>query len=492
MKRVAGLALLTMFTLGSISPAHADASADLLSAVESMKQQMTKMQETIERQNARIAQLESNRAAEAPAPQAMEPGVEYQPKMSEKEWDDTVKSSVERGITWMKGLKFGGDARLRWEAFQYDDNNSAENVASDRSRNRFRMRLRFGFEKDYMDDWKVGFRLASATAGTNGVATDNTSTNVTFGNPGYFTYKNIYIDRMYAQYSPNGLKDYGMLKGVTIGAGKFENPFLRYSTTIVWDADVTPEGAYEKANVQLYSDEENKLNFYGLAGQFITHENSGLETDAGLTGWQGALNWSTYNFGTDQPVDFTGAVSYYDYYNWAQTVGATNNVSTSFLRTNTLLADDFRVLDIYPEIVFYVNRVPVTLWYNYVVNTGNVGTEDSASLGNDIHDQDEAWGLGLKLGKLKKKGDWEAFYGYYEIGANSTVAAFADSDFGGPGGQGYTNRQGHKFGVGYLLTDAITLNWTGYVVTPLNPNGSVANSLNETVFRSQADVVYKF
>ena len=43
-----------------------------------------------------------------------------------------------------------------------------------------------------------------------------------------------------------------------------------------------------------------------------------------------------------------------------------------------------------------------------------------------------------------------------------------------------------------MLTDAITVNWTGYVVTPLNPNTAVANSLNETVFRSQADVVYKF
>ena len=33
---------------------------------------------------------------------------------------------------------------------------------------------------------------------------------------------------------------------------------------------------------------------------------------------------------------------------------------------------------------------------------------------------------------------------------------------------------------------------TGYVVTPLNLNSAVANSLNETVFRSQADLVYKF
>ena len=124
---------------------------------------------------------------------------------------------------------------------------------------------------------------------------------------------------------------------------------------------------------------------------------------------------------------------------------------------------------------------------------GNVGTTDIAGSGNnDIHDTDTAWGYGIKIGKAKKKGDWDAFYGYYEIGANSVVAAFNDSDFGGPGEQGYTNRQGHKFGLGYRLTDNLTLNYTGYLVSPFNSTTLVANSRNESVWRSQADAVYSF
>jgi len=181
------------------------------------------------------------------------------------------------------------------------------------------------------------------------------------------------------------------------------------------------------------------------------------------------------------------------------TYGVSNNTSTSFLRTNTLAADAFRVIDIYPEVVFYVDRKPITLWYNYVNNLANEGTDNAAlSSGNDIHDQNEAWGLGLKIGKAKKKGDWEMFYGYYEIGANAVPAAFNDSDFGGSGGVGHTNRQGHKFGIGYQLTDALVINWTGYVVDALDPNTGntggtpVASSLNERVFRSQLDAVYKF
>jgi hypothetical protein len=397
----------------------------------------------------------------------------------------------------MKGLKFGGDFRLRMENFDYFDKNNdagSTGTASDRSRNRFRIRLRYGFEKDYGDDWKVGFRMATGSPSTSsGVATDNTSTNVTLGNPGYFVYKNIYIDRAYAQYSPNGLKDYGPLKGVTVGAGKFDNPFLRYSTPIVWDGDVTPEGLYETAKFQLVGEEENKLNLYGTLGQFITNENSTLEQDAGLYGYQGAVNWSTYNFGTETPVDFSFATSYYDYTNWTQTVGAGNTAATSYLRTNTLIADDFRVLDLYPEIAFAVNKTPVVLWYDYATNLANVGTDDIVGSGeNDIHDQDGAWGLGLKVGKAKKKGQWEAFYGYYELGANSVVAAFNDSDFGGTGQSGATNRKGSKFGFTYQLTDNIQVNWTGYVVQTLNPNTAVGNSTNEHVFRSQADLLYKF
>ncbi len=468
----------------------ADSPGDVTSMLESLKQQMTQMQQTINEQNMRIQQLESRKVLETP--QANAPMQPTAATMSDADFQKSLKDNVGEVIPWLKGAKFAGDFRLRYEAFEFSDNNPDENVSSDRTRNRFRIRLRWGFEKDYGDDWKVGFRLATATAGTNGVATDNTSTNVTLGNPGYAVYKNIYVDRAYAQYSPNGLKDYGPVKGVTIGAGKFDNPFLRYSTPIVWDGDVTPEGAYEKATLQLISTEDTKVNLYGTAGQFIVNENSGVDTDVEMYGYQGALNVSTYGFGTDMPVDLTGAISFYEYTNWGQTV-ASNTTSVSFLRTNTLIADDFRIIDLYPEIQFYVNRTPVTLWYNFVKNLGNVGTDDEVgSSGNDIHDTDQAWGLGVKLGKAKKKGDWEAFYGYYEIGANAVVAAFNDSDFGGPGGVGFTNRQGHKFGIGYQLTDAIMVNWTGYVVTPLNPNATVANSLNETVFRSQADLVYKF
>ncbi|MBI3316240.1 MAG: putative porin [Candidatus Omnitrophica bacterium] len=470
--------------------ASADSPAQTMEILQKMQKQMTDMQRTIDAQNLRIQQLESKKVLETPQPSVgLQPGAQAAATMSDKDFQASLKNNIGKVIPWLEGAKVGGDFRLRYEAFDYFDKNNdagSTGTASDRSRNRFRIRLRWGFEKDYGDDWTFGYRMAT------GNTTDQVSTNQTLGNSGYFNFKSFNIERAYVTYTPSDLKNRGAISDVTLGAGKFENPFLRYSTPIVWDSDVTPEGAYQKVNFQLHTGEDNKLNLYTTLGEFILNENTGSDTDASLMAAQAALTWSTYRLHSDLPVDLTLASSIYNYTDWFQTV-TNNSAGTSYLRTNTLVADDFKVLDIYPEVQFYVDRTPVTLWYDYVKNLNNVGTKDIVqSGGNDIHDQDEAWGLGFKFGKTKKKGDWDLQYGYYEIGTNAVVAAFNDADLGGPGQNGFTNRKGHKLGLGYQMTDNIVVNWTGLVVRPLNPSVQVANSTNEHVFRSQLDLNYKF
>ncbi len=492
-KRATVLVLFAAFGLASAGSAFADSSGDMMNMLESMKRQMSEMQNTINQQSNRIQQLES-RELQQPGTAISGPS-EKAPELTEGDWEKGIKDNIGKAVPWMKGVKFGGDLRLREEYFDYFDKTNdagSTGTAADRTRARTRLRLRYGMEKDFGDDWKAGFRLAS------GSSTDNASTNQTLGNRGYFTFKDIFIERAYAQYSPNGLKDYGPLKGVTIGAGKFENPFQRYGTAITWDGDVTPEGLYEKAKFSLISTEENKLTLDTTMGQFLINENAGELTDAEMFGYQGALTWSTYSFGTERPIDFTGAVSLYDYVNLSGTLAAaTNTAATSYQRTNTtaFLLDDPRIIDFYPEIVFHWGAMPVTLWYNYVINeaelnAGSTSTPQAA----DVHNQDDAFGLGIKIGKLKKKADWEFFYGYYEIGANAVPAAFNDSDFGGPGQSGHTNRLGHKFGLGYQITDNLQFNWTNFLVRPLNATLSTVagNATAEKVYRTQADLVWKF
>ena len=492
MKKFFGVIALAAILFGQVSPAFAD-DGEMMAMLESMKQQMTKMQNTIDSQSDRIQELESRRTREVSTPSSA--ATSSSPTMSDADFQKSLKDNVGQALPWLKGLKQSGDFRLRYEGFNYYDHDMDNTTATpDRARNRFRVRLRWGLEKEIGDDWKVGFRLAtSPDAAAAGQPTDNTSTNQTLGD--YFNFKSFNVDKAYAQYTPNGLKDYGMIKGVTIGAGKFDNPFLRYSTPITWDGDVTPEGAYEKVALGLISAEENKLNFYGTAGQFVINEGTAMDRDTFMMGYQGAFNWNTYSFGTERPVDASIALSYYDYIDYASTVqpAANNTAATSYLRTNTFALTEPAILDFYPEVIVYAWDQPLTLWYNYVKNVGAFNNDIINT--NPAHSDDTAWGLGFKYGKLKTKGTWELFYGYYEIGSNAVVAAFSDSDFGGPGGNGYTNRIGQKFGVGYQLTDAISVNWTGYVVAPLAPVAATiagVASADEKVFRSQLDAVYKF
>jgi hypothetical protein len=493
MKRWTGFIVIGWLCFIQAAPAFADSSADMMSMLESMKKQMAEMQKTIDAQNVRLQEVESRKAMETPQPTAnLQPsGTPPSATMSDADFQKGISDNIGKSVPWMKGLKYSGDFRLRYEGFKYYDKNNDDGstgTGADGTRHRFRIRLRFGFEKDFGDDWKTGFRLAT------GSATEPTSTNVTLGSPGDFNFKTILVDRAYAIYEPNGMKDYGPIKGVKVGGGKFDNPFLRYSTTMVWDPDVTPEGAFEQANIQFVSTEDTKLNGQVTLGQFISNENNVQDSNSEIFGYQGALNVSTYAFGTDMPVDFTTAVSFYDYTNWSETVlASTNSSATSYLRTNSLLADRFRVLDIYPELVFYLpNRMPVTLWYDFAKNLANAGTSNPLTLDNAFYNKDTAYGFGAKIGKAKGKGTWEAYWSYFQIPADAVVAAFNDSDFGGPGTNGYTNRKGHKFGFGYKLTDSLALNYTGYLVAPLNPTTLVANSQNESVWRSQVDAVYSF
>ncbi|MEI8344548.1 MAG: putative porin [Candidatus Omnitrophota bacterium] len=469
---------------GQVPLLHADQMGDMMSMLENMKQQMTQMQSTINQQSVKIQQLESKKVIETPQPAV---AMAAPAQLSDADWQKGIKDNIGDVIPWLKGAKIGGDFRMRWESFDYDKiHDPMETGSLDRTQNRFRIRLRWGFEKQLTEEWTTGFRLAT------GDVTDVTSTNTTLTNN--FAMKNILVDRAFAKYTPNSLKDYGMLKGLTVGVGKFENPFLRYSTTIMWDADVVPEGAYEQANIQWYSDEMNQVNSVLTAGQFITAEGTAQNADTEIYGAQGSLTWSTYMFNSDLPVDVTTAISYYDYPGYGYTTG--NNTlaapAGSFLNTNTYALDAPRVIDSYNELGFYVDRTPVALWYDWAHNCNDVSQRVLAT--NSVHDDVDAWGLGIKAGKIKKKGDIEGFYGYYVVGANAVVSAFNDSDFGGPSGKGFSNRRGHKFGLAYSLAKDVTLNWTAYMVEPniVVPTSIAKWASDESVFRSQLDINYKF
>src|SRR3990167_5685244 len=179
------LYLIVAVTFLRSTPVFADSSSEMLAAIDGLKQQVIKMQATIDEQNQRIRQLESRIPIEKPQAEAiLKPSAEGT-STSDAEVQKSFKQTLGEAMPWLKGVKQSGDVRLRMENFEYYDKNNdagSTGTANDRTRNRFRVRLRWGVDKDFGDDWKAGFRL------TTGTTTEPTATNSTLGNPGYFTY----------------------------------------------------------------------------------------------------------------------------------------------------------------------------------------------------------------------------------------------------------------------------------------------------------------
>ncbi|MBI3313968.1 MAG: putative porin [Candidatus Omnitrophica bacterium] len=472
---------LTLLAFIFTTPVFAD-DANLTSMVKDLQDQMKQMQKVISQQNDRISQQSSeiNQLKRSPkisvAPSGETPAAA---PMSDFEFNERLGSSLGGANKWLKDLSFKGDLRLRYEAF---DNSEVTDP-----RNRFRLRLRYGFEKKFSEEMKIGFSMAS---GEN--LTDSTSTNQSLD--GNFAFKQISIEKAYASYTPNFAK-IGPVEKFNITAGKFDNPFEKGSSDIVWDRDVKPEGVYEKANFKLMDNSDLKLSSYFTSGQFVLDEDGTLGGDAELFANQLGLNAVIYTPMFERPVDVLSALSYYSYHNFAKAAnagGGTNVQYSSSPRGNSnvtgaasnLDVADFEIVEIYNEVAFYPNGLPVRPFVDWAVNTKAKSPSGAFGTGDD-----DAWAFGVKVGGILQKGDWETSYAYKYIGAEA-VPGFNDSDFGY---NGHSNARGHVFKLGYGLTDKITLNGAIFIVNNLTPETLGGTTItDERYFRSQVDLSWKF
>src|SRR3989338_1991964 len=165
------------FLLSSNAWAGADPVAELSGLVNKLQEQMTQMQDTIRQQNDKIELLQSQ-VAERPTGGAMIAGGQA----TQGSFDENLRAKIGDADKWLKDLRFSGDFRLRYEAFHFTSASAAETD----DRNRFRYRLRFGFDKKLGKEFNVGVGFISGeTAGTgadSGLQADPTYTNTSFDN----------------------------------------------------------------------------------------------------------------------------------------------------------------------------------------------------------------------------------------------------------------------------------------------------------------------
>ncbi len=489
---------LILFLCSKIVWADIDPMSQMKDFMSNVTKQMAQMQKTIEqqnqlisRQNEKIKDLENRQPQVSMVAPSAEGGAA---PMSDYEFSQRFDTLTGGAQKWLKDLKFSGDLRGRYEAFL----NHSGNPSEDDPRNRFRFRLRYGFEKIINPDTKIGFSMASGEAPTGAASTgqgtnaDPTSTNQTLTN--LFNFKNIWIEKAYAIFVPAFAK-VGPISALEIGIGKFNNPFEKGSSDMIWDRDVKPEGAYEKVDVKLFDSENTHLGAYATGGQFILKESSTLGGDSELYAQQAGLNAVIYTPFFERPIDILTSGSYYGYRNYAHASNFTIN-GTSLARGNVnidgttteLDAKHFDVIESYTEIAVYPYGRPLRFFVDLAANPGDRSNGDGM---RTVGGENKAYSFGAKLGGIVKKKDWELSYAYKRIEANSVVGAFNDSDFGY---NGHANTVGSVFKLGYALADNWTVNAAAFFVNNLAQGapGLGTRGMDENQQRYQIDTVWKF
>jgi hypothetical protein len=352
-------------------------------------------------------------------------------KQSEEDFNKNFDKSyrMQTGMSdWVKGLKFNGDFRARYDRIWQD----TSPVAS-ADRDRFRYRLRFGATWALGDNFEVGMRLGSGEVGSAAPSLGGSpfSANTTMNNDG--SRKFIFVDLAYAKWKPT--------PNLFFEVGKMPGEF--WFTDMVFDPDYNPEGAQERLVVPV-----NKKHSIGFtAGQFVIAEN---------------FNSSTINVNSDVYVFFEQVdwqAKWTERLSSRLAVGMMNFANQSSIPTSmeTFInqngspavgagAQDFNPIIVRGEVTYnfdsfpgFHGKFPVTLGVEFADNPGAKGLDCTDA---------QAWNVGLGLGSSKEKGNWQLNYNYKEIGTAAVWHGLNDDDFG-YGAKGGSNVRGHQVILAY-------------------------------------------
>lgn len=377
-----------------------------------------------------------------------------------------------------------GDMRVRYEARQGETGPPSTldrpNDTYRRSRERYRMRL--GLRGVLADDWFFGLRIETST--------NPRSTNVTFGDdagPFGKTSDSIGIGQAYLGYS--GFRD------IRLTAGKMPNPFV--NTLMVWDGDINPEGLAEQwkhtftlsygggqttaapeyskdgKSTPAVTSEPTRMTIdvFANLGQFVyddmNPENplgnrpvSGgrlvPDSDAWLFGWQlGAkFNFTKTTYLQLAPTiyNYSGAG---DTFNGIFSGDPDRLAGTPLVRTarNQTGIDNLLILDVPAEFGWTWGEIPWRIFGDLAVNFE--GDDRAIAAGHpEAQDERYAYQLGLGIGKIKVKHDWELKAWYQHTEQYALDPNLVDSDFF----DSRINMEGFVVQAGYALSDAVVFN----------------------------------
>ena len=384
---------------------------------------------------------------------------------------------------WLSKLTPFGDVRLRNEAFFRKDD-------PDRMRQRFR--LRFGAKVKVNDETELGFRLASGSGG------ELISNNQTFDDT--FQFKSFSITNAYVKVAP--AKSFGWARPYFhVWGGKFDVPLYNPPTPtgLVFDRDLAPEGGFESLRLVESTDGVLRGLFLNF-GQWVFEESS-RTGDSAIFAFQGSASLAL----TEAILWNLGVGDYH--VQKASTIAVAKGRNSTIVLSNAVrLSDgsilsgraidatrlgedangealtirgyvsDFNLVNAGTDLAISTGlpKWPLKLFFDYVVNTKAVGSEDTGYEG------------GFQIGADKDPGDFAFTYAWEHLETDAVISAFTESDFGPDGG---TNSEGHILRVNYVLLKNLALNSTAYITEPID---EVSGRNPETSYRWQVDVTARF
>jgi hypothetical protein len=377
----------------------------------------------------------------------------------------------EQEAKWYDKLDFGGDLRLRYEGFDWDEE------FDEGRRDRFRYRLRAGVKAQIRTDLTIGMQVRSGNP-------DNPhSDNQSFD--GGFSKDTISVAELFVNWKATD--------SLAIMGGKFSPKKLWHVSDMHWDDDVVVEGVLEGFEWEMEGVlKKLELSLY----QFILEESSS-SGDAYMIGGQIA---PTFGLGADNKV--TLGLGYDALTNPDQVVALTlsgrldtepEGIVTNLVDPETgVLVGDFDVGNLFAVWKNRsIERWPVKVSLFYYRNFGAesavgsiVESEDGVlvPIVSDLasEDNDTAFYGRIQIGDYKQPGQTAVRYTRYDSKPDAMFYAWVQSDT-----KRGSNVDGHRVDVRIGMPSQDYLNVTWY-----NTDWKVGGGA--TMNRWQVDYIFKF
>ena len=473
----------------------------LLEATQQASQSAQKVQGSAEQAQTTAAQAQQSAAeAQRQADQASSSIAEAKASLAlvdKQSKDEGKRLSALQDI--MGRFHFVGDVRVRGEDFFQD-------CAACVTRNRARIRLRFGVDGKLTDDFTGGFLLTSGSLG------DSNSTNETLTN--FFTRKTIGIDRAYVTYHP------AARNWISLTGGKFAFTWQR--TPMTFDSDLNPEGFTEKFSFDLkspviknftvqgiqllYNEASKGDDSFAVGGQVSSKLSFGFMNSTAsfsLLDWRfpdAILNASA--FAVQAPGEGPGCAAGSGLPTTAPCVYGPQGFTNA---TFTDAAGKLHFLSGFLYADFILNNQIKTGWSRFPINllleyennldAANHPLDSHGNVLTDLGRQSHAYQVDFSLGQLKERNDIQIGYAWYRQEQDSAISSFLESENRAP-----SNLLQNRITALWKLQSNTVASYSLWIGRTLNGNlqhailapGITPGEQEPYLKRQQFDLIYSF